>query len=337
MKSYATYYEDNPTYQANTLSAWKTAHPSKHHMDADRLLAAQKVLAQNNHSASFLVVRNHHLIWESYFNGAKPNSSMNVHSISKSIMAALVGIALERGQIASLNQPVADILGHQFKIQDEKRKISIRHLLTMTSGLDWKEDVTEYEIERTSNWLQAIFSLPGTSRPGVRFNYSTGDTHILSAVLTHATGQSLCAFAHEVLFDPLNIRAAHWGRDKQGYSSGGCNLYLTPREIATVAALFLQNGKWNNRLIVSPSWMQQMWTPQAKVDSKYDYGYLWWILSLGGYPTYKMWGWGGQFVYIMPSLDLMIVMTSSTATEHRDLDGDDFVETYILPALTVKE
>ena len=203
----------------------------------------------------------------------------------------------------------------------------------MTSGIKWTEDETEYEIEDQSHWLQAILNLP-TSSPGKRYKYSTGDSHLLSAVLTHATGKSTCDYANEKLFGPLGVKAKRWGRDPQGYYSGGYNVYLTPRELAKLGLLYLKRGEWNGQQIIPQSWVNQSWEKHQKVDSVFSYGYLWWLLSIDGYDIYKMWGFGGQFVYVIPALDLVTVITFDTKHDHDEPDGDDFIKNYLLPTVS---
>ena len=147
-----------------------------------------------------------------------------------------------------------------------KKKITLRHLLTMRSGLEWTEDSTEDQVEKAPDWVQAILGRPLASAPGTAYNYSSGNTHVVSAVLQKATGMSTCQFARRYLFGPMGITAEHWGRDPRGVFSGGYNLYLTPRELAKFGLLYLHGGKWNGRQLVPPDAVRAAQTRTSQVD-----------------------------------------------------------------------
>lgn len=247
-----TFYESNPTYTdpRDDGADWSATSPEEQGMDSTLLRAGLTKLGNNASSFSALVIRHDRLVAERYYHGSGAQRSNNVHSVSKSILQALVHIAVAKGYIGSLDDPVADYLPEYFgNASPEKKKITIRHMLTMRSGLDWAEDSTESQVEKASNWVQTILGRPLVSVPGTTYNYSTGNTHVVSAVLQKATRMSTCQFAHQYLFEPMGITAEHWGRDPQSIFSGGYNVYLTPREMAKFGLLYLHDGKWAaNRL-----------------------------------------------------------------------------------------
>ena len=186
------------------------------------------------------------------------------------------------------------------------------------------EDVTEYQIESEADWVGAILARPMTDTPGEVFNYSTGLTHVLSAVLTAATGMSVCEFAHRHLFGPMGITAEHWGRDPQGIYAGGYNLYLTPREMAAFGQLYLQQGRWQGVELVPAAWVETSLQTQQTDDAVYSYGYLWWLRQLAGHDVAIAWGWGGQLLYVIPDLEIVVAITTNTADDHAGADTEEF-------------
>jgi CubicO group peptidase (beta-lactamase class C family) len=332
-----SFYEDNPTYLAPLSDGgdWPIDTPESAGLRRAPLQRGADRLASLPQPLSFLVFRHGTLVWEKYFHGSQVSHSNNVHSASKSIIGALVGIALREGFLDRPDQSIADLLANDFKV-GAKKQITLRHLLTMTSGLEWTEDKSEYEIEETSNWTQAILNLAQRDQPGSKFFYSTANTHLLSAILTKATGLDTCSFARKYLLDPMGMTVEHWGRDPQGFFSGGYNLYLTPRELAKFGQLYLKKGEWNGEALVPSDWVEASVKPSQTVDANRKYGYLWWLVDLQGHPAYKMWGYGGQFVYVLPSLDMVVVTTADTKSDHAELNGDEFLSTYVLPSVTRK-
>jgi len=291
-------------------------------MSSSRLERASTTLADLPHMSSFLVIRHGALVFESYYNGSAKDQSNNVHSASKSIWGAAIGIAIDQGRIPGVDATIASILPprHVAAMSPETRTITVRDLLTMTSGTRWEEDTTEAQIQRTPDWITAILELPKAARPGTTFNYSTGDTHLSSAVLTSATGTTACDFIHENLLAPMGVVAEHWGSDPQGYFSGGYNFYVTPRELAKFGLLYLHEGRWNGRQLVPSAWVRASMTNQVAAGAPYSYGYDFWLRDIAGHHAAMAWGSGGQMIYIVKDLDLVVVMTTNT----RDFDQDSF-------------
>jgi CubicO group peptidase (beta-lactamase class C family) len=334
-----TFYENNPTYidPIDDTSAWTFSEPEEQGMSSTPLADAASDLSARPYLASFLVLRNDAIVFEEYFNGSSARDSNNVHSASKSILGAVAGIAVEQGHI-SREQRLSEILQADFSsISDPgKGAITVENLLTMTAGFAWEEDSSEYELEVESNWVQAILELPLSDAPGSTFNYSTGQSHLLSAVISESTGTSLCEFAHANLLGPLGITAEHWGRDPQGYFSGGYNLYLTPRELAKFGLLLLRKGRWGGRQLVPESWVADSVRWQQDTGDGWGYGYQSWLTRMDNHDVHVAWGFGGQLVYVIPDLDLVIVMTTNTKDFSIDFDGATLVNDYVIPAVTTR-
>jgi CubicO group peptidase (beta-lactamase class C family) len=287
-------------------------------------------LAQNETTKSIAVVQHGSLVYERYLNGGDVNASNNIHSASKSILQALTAIAVEQDYILSLDDKIEMYLpGYPNADQ-----ITIRSLLEMKSGLLWEEDSSEYEIEKESDWVEAILSQELVAEPGTEFNYSTGNTHVLSAVIQAATGKSTCQFAIENLFEPLGITVEHWGRDPSGVYSGGYNLYLTTREMAAFGLLYLNNGVHEGKQVVPESAVIDASLPTSRIGSGTGYSQGWWTDTIDGHEMYFASGHGGQFIYVIPTLDTVLVATQSTSQRNRVVDIGDFIRHYLIPVLS---
>jgi CubicO group peptidase (beta-lactamase class C family) len=337
--STARFYEDNPTYidPVDDSASWTTSTPEAQGVDSSRLERASTALANLPYTSSFLVIRGGALVFERYYHGSARDQSNNVHSASKSIWGAAIGIAIEQGRIPSVDATIASILPSRYvaEMSPESRTIRVRDLLTMTSGSQWQEDTTEAQVQQRPDWVAAILGLPRAARPGTLFNYSTGDTHLSSAVLTSATQTTACEFIHQNLLAPLGIVAEHWGRDPQGYFSGGYNLYMTPRELAKFGLLYLHDGRWNGTQLVPSDWVEESMTNQVDADAPYSYGYDFWLRDIAGHHVAMAWGSGGQMIYIIKDLDLVVVMTTNTRDFAQDsFDGLSIIEDHVLPAAT---
>ena len=253
-----------------------------------------------------LVIRHGKLVFERYFNGTEASHANSVASLSKSILSLLTGVAIEDGSL-QLDTPISQILPAELVPRDDG--ITVRHLLTMSGGLEWdeNEDSDEFDVLGT-------LSRDRTSPPGEEFAYSTGLTHVLSGVLTEATGLSTCDYAFQRLFAPLGVTPEHWDRGSDGYFVGGDLLWLTPRDIARFGQLVLQDGVWDGVSLVDPAWVEQslssVWDLGCSSDpDSAGYGYLWWHSEAGGLSIWSASGWGGQSLLIVPELDMVVVVT----------------------------
>jgi CubicO group peptidase (beta-lactamase class C family) len=331
------FYEDNPTYTdpVDDSASWTISTPESQGMDPSRLERASTALAGLPYTWSFLVIRRDALVFERYYHGSAKNHSNNVHSASKSIWGAAIGIAIDQGRIPSPDATIASTLPSRYDaaMGPETRTITVRDLLTMTSGSRWNENTTENQLQQTPDWIAATLRLPRTATPGTRFNYSTGDTHLSSAVLAAATQTTGCEFIHKNLLAPLGVVAEHWGRDPQGYFSGGYNFYATPRELAKFGLLYLHDGRWNGRQVVPAAWVAASMTNQVDAGAPYSYGYDFWLRDIAGHHVAMAWGAGGQMIYIVKDPDLVVVMTTNTRDFDQDtFDGLSIIEDHVLPA-----
>ena len=280
------------------------------------------------------------LVREHYFRGATRAQPANIKSASKSIIAGLVGIAISRGQIRSVHQPIGELLPDAARDPDSrKRAITIEDLLTMRAGLQ-STSFDNYGAWVTSrNWVRDALRRPMVAEPGGPMIYSTGSTHLLSAILTRATRTSTHRYAERVLARPLGIPLRAWTTDPQGIYFGGNEMRMTPREMVAFGALHLNGGRTPNGTPVIPkAWIDSAWVRRTRSGwSDQDYGYGWWIRRSGAHDVYFAWGYGGQFIFVVPTLDLVIVTTSdpsSTTRERGHLDAiHAIVDDAIVPAV----
>ena len=265
---------------------------------------------------SILVSWHGELIAEHYARGAGRSRLANVKSASKSIIAALVGIAIERGLIRSVQEPIGRYFQELGQDADRRKQdITIEDLLTMRSGLESTSGRNYGTWVQSGNWVRAALARPMVGEAGGAMQYSTGSTHLLSAILTRATGKSTWQFAQEALAKPLGFTLARWPQDPQGVYFGGNEMLLTPRQMLAIGELYLERGHVNGRQIVAASWVDQSCVPRTTSawDSDRRYGYGWWIQEFNGGTACFAWGYGGQYILVFSELNLVVTATSSTA------------------------
>jgi CubicO group peptidase (beta-lactamase class C family) len=270
---------------------------------------------------SLLMARGDSLIVEWYAPGQSANEPVNIKSASKTILSALVGIAMRDGHLEGPEQPIGpyfpDILDGTAPDDSVKRAITLGDLMTMRAGLESTSFGNYGSWVSTNNWVRDALDRPLVGSPGGRMIYSTGTSHLVAAILEKATGRDLRSYAQERLFDPLGVQIGAWQEDPNGYRFGGNNLALTPRGLLRFGQLYLRGG-WvtshdGDRVHVVPDgWVGESWNVRVLRSYRgFRYGYFWWFEEFGGEPTFFAWGYGGQMLFVVPSHDLVMVMTSS--------------------------
>jgi len=303
----------------------------------DRLAASSDA---NIHAV--LVARGGTLVYERYFKGSDQipgvfygkrvkdvtfdaDTLHNVKSVSKSVASLTVGIALDRGLIGSVDEPIFNFFPELADLRTpEKDRLLLRHALTMTTGLAWveatpdtgDENNDEARTHRAADPCRYVLGLPTTAPAGQEFFYNTGALTLVSAIVRKATGRPLDELARAALFEPLGISGTEWSRVKGDTDAGG-GLRLRPRDMAKIGQLVLAGGRWNGRQIVSKEWIETSTTPKIKaVADGFDgrYGYLWWLaryrINGRDVDCVAAQGRGGQYIRIVPDLDLVVVVTA---------------------------
>jgi CubicO group peptidase (beta-lactamase class C family) len=256
--------------------------------------------------------------WHPYFHGTDLHS---MQSVSKTVSSVILGIAITRGDFkAGLDTPLL----HYFdvakvkNVDDRKRRITLRHVLTMTTGLDWNEENVPYDdprsdsslMEATDDWVQYVIDRPMAQEPGKVFNYSSGVSELLAYIFQKETGQDIEKYGAKYLFAPLGIQY-YWKRTYLGVVDTEGGLYLNNSDLAKIGDLYLQDGMWHGKQIVSKDWVRQSLTPFISAGDDYDYGFKWWLLHRKDGRGY-VWmarGFGGQRLMVFPDEQLIAVLT----------------------------
>lgn len=276
---------------------------------------------------SVVVYKDNELVFERYYNKFNESSRNNIKSIWKSILSICIGICLDKGYIRSLDAPIGDYLENFSKnIHPYHRLIKIRDLLTMSSGIYWNGGIHYHcpmlqQLFYSKDWLAHIADVAVTNVPGTKHVYKEWDVILLSAIIDKVTGMEAFKFCNEFVYKPLGIQSSEWGRSP-------CGIYyniidgqeeksdLTAKELSKIGLLFLNNGQWNGRQIISGNYIRQAVTPSPQDK---NYGFLWWLFD-GGYACR---GYGGQEVNVLPEQKLVAVIQAKPTPQSKSY-GDIF-------------
>lgn len=301
-------------------------------IDAKLIHDAVRSFTENTDASihSFLIVRNGKLVLESYFNGWNRKRRHDLRSATKSITSCLVGIAIDKGFIPSTDEPVFDFFSEYepFANSDPRKETAtIRHFLQMRTGLacdDWNTSSPGYEgkMYKHRDWIRFILDLPAVNEPGQLFSYCTGSPVTLGGVISKTSSLTIPAFSEEYLFGPLGITDYQWEFQPNGNTDTGGHIHLYPRDMAKFGLLFLNNGNWYGEQLVSEAWVAESTRSTEEISpdnfTTLGYGYLWWTKNwnVEGTPhSYFASGNGGQFIFVFPSLNAVIVFTGGKYNE----------------------
>jgi CubicO group peptidase (beta-lactamase class C family) len=349
-------------------NGWRTAPPKAEGMDPAVLATiAGSVSSVYPQVRSVLVVRHGYLVYEHYWQGVTAANGDDIQSVTKSVVSALVGIALGEGKLTGLDQLVGELLARHLPKDADPRvaRVTLEQLLTMTSGLagdDPSLGGDPHVSQRqgaSGDWVRHILGRRLATEPGSSFAYSSATSQLLSAVVADATGQSTLAFARARLFEPLGIASAKaptpvfvarpspatlkayarapvaWPTDPQGYQLGFSGLKLPSRDLAKVGYLYLNGGRWGTTQVIPAGYVAASTRPHSTPPPDgpgESYGYQWWVTSQAGHPSFLAHGHGGQLIQVVPDLDLVVVITSDPASPRGD--ARLLVGQAIIPAVT---
>jgi len=257
--------------------------------------------------------------WHPYYHGTDEHS---MQSVSKTITSATLGVAVARGDFrAGLDTPILKYFdpARVAHLDDRKRRMTLRDVLTMTTGLDWNED-TPYNdptnacslMEATEDWVQFVIDRPMSNEPGKVFAYSSGATELLAYIFQKETGQDIEQYASKYLFAPLGIEHHYWKRTPKGVVDTEGGLYLEAQDLAKIGYLYLNEGRWAGKQIVTQNWVRESLAPRVDAGDGWKYGYQWWLLPAGT-PQRLVWmarGFGGQRLFVIPEENLILVFTA---------------------------
>ena len=262
---------------------------------------------------SLLIFQRGEWLAEEYFGSMRASRTHNIKSASKSILSILVGIAIDKGYLESVDQEIGEFFPDYFASNPDSAKmaITIGDLLTMRSGLESTSRGSYGRWVISNNWIEYKLDRRMTGRPGIDRNYSTGNTHLLSVILTRASGMSTRSFANRYLFNPMDIDLGGWDRDPQGYYLGGNNMALRPRDMVKIGKLMLNNGVYKDRQIVSSEWLAESVIPvTGRRPGVKNYGYLWFRRESAGLNMIYAYGNGGQYILIIPEIETVLTVTT---------------------------
>lgn len=298
------------------------ADSTKIRLDTELLVEFTRKI-RNVKIVSCLIIQDGNDVLEYYKNKKQAEKLQKINSCTKSFISALIGIALEKGLISSLDTPISNYFPYLEKttVDPVKRSITLYHLLTMTPGFDWPEFGEWQSFPKmlySPDWVRFVLDRPLMDQPGERMNYNSGCSHLLSAVLQKATGMSTYDFAKKHLFQPLKIQDSYWYSDGQGIHNGGDGLRLTSGDMAKLGLLYLQGGRWQDKQIVPPAWVQESIQPKFRTYERIgSYGLHWWSDRIDSNKewTEDNWyyfalGFGGQYIIVVPSRELIVVFNS---------------------------
>ena len=329
--------------QANKKSPsdWKISTPEEQGMDA-KILSGSDCAVKTDFEAvtSLLVVRHGYLVYEKYYQGKNKDNYTHVFSVTKSVVSALTGIAIEEKFLKGIDQKISEFYpGYLKGANSKKRDISIKNMLTMTAGLE-PTDKIFYAWEGSSDWFEYALNRPLVSNPGEKFGYNTGLTHLLGGVIAKSAKMDIKKFADQYLFGPLGITHYKWNRDPKGNFGGGHLLNLTPRDMAKFGYLYLKGGKWQSKQVVPEKWVKESTRVQADPGDGRKYGYLWWLdkkrdkVHQKEFAIFSAIGYGGQYITVIPELDIVVVITCDA--NHFLNKGDatnQLMVDYVIPAV----
>ena len=297
---------------------WQTSTPEEQGMDS----AALARLVEFGTSRSFdslLIARHGRIVLDAYYAPYSPNIPHAINSATKAVIATLTAIACKDGLLDSLDHRMMDFFDDRIlsEVDDKKNPITVQNLLDMTSGIDWTEPLNGppdsfNEMRRSPNWIKFILDRPMSSAPGETFNYNSGNSQLLSAIITRLTGMDARDYAKARLFAPLGISTANWLRDPQLLATGGFGLSMLPRDMAKIGYLYLRNGQWEDKRLLPPAWIDKV--SHATVDMKLSvepdmrYSNAFWALP--NKQVYMAVGYYCQLIMVFPEKDIVAVTTA---------------------------
>lgn len=296
------------------------------------------------------VIRQGMLATEHYAHGYAAETLVNIRSVTKSATSTLVGIALQRGDLSSIDVTVGEVIPNRIPADADPAvaALTMRSFLSMSSGLWWDGHDDWPMLLAADDWVENTLRQPIVASPGTEFVYNTGGSHLVGVMLAEILGQPLEAYAADRLFDPLGIVPGPWMRSPQGEVNGGSGLELLPHDMAKLGHLLGRGGQWNEIPVVEPEYAIAATTRQSDGEAVTGgsigvaYGFQWWVTDATGYTAFFALGFGGQYIYVVPELDLVVVVAAGFDDEagerpilmsHRPIPEQIVIPAILNPAL----
>lgn len=324
---------------------WRTCSPEQVGMNSDKILKVLDYAANSNiNTNGILIIKDGYIILEAYFRGFSVNDMHVSYSLTKGFTSTLIGIAVDKRLINSVDDKIYQFFDKWQEPETPliKKDVSIKHLLTMTAGIDWKEidfyyDISSSDIfrmyEKSDDFIEYVLNKPIINQPGSEWHYSSGESMLLSGIIEQISGKSAFEFATEHLLEPIGILEMHWESDPAGQTFGGWGMFATVREYAKFGYLFLKKGEWDRKQIVSQEWIEEALQPGLNKFNSYGYH---WHLAQGvpeyidsGVPEQTFWasGMNEQFIIVIPEYELIIVrMGNDVTSDELEWNMIDFIK-----------
>jgi CubicO group peptidase (beta-lactamase class C family) len=317
---------------------WAVSTLADEGLDARQVAEVEKRIDDGDYGQvhSCLIVRHGKLVYERYFHGFRRDSKHRLYSVTKSVTSALVGIAIERGLIGSVHDKAISYFPEYVDATWDPRKdaITLEHLLTMSSGLQYDEWSYSYSDPRSSyvqmtsspDWIRWGLQQPLVAEPGARFNYNSANTHVFAGILYKTSGLQAAEFAQQYLFAALGINDTFWyaGDGLTAVSGANGGLMMRARDMCKFGQLYLQGGRWKGQQVVPSAWVEESVRPHITINSGAEYGYFWWVHRLTVGKRTVQWfagrGYGDQIIAVFPDLDLVVVMTCGNESGGGNID-----------------
>jgi len=329
---------------ARLWDGWETDNLQSFGVDSTLIYALFNKLQNEAHEVhSVLLVKNGKIIIEEYFGETTINELHDIRSVTKSIISLLMGIAIDKGFVGSVDDPISKYIKNSMsnkKLDDKNGSIKIKHLLTMSTGLDcndWdkKSKGQEDKIYKKEDWLQYFLDLPMINEPGAVSEYCTMCAVMIAEIISQASGLTIDKFAERYLFIPLGIANVSWGHtSNKPVIPSGKRLYMSARDLAKIGQLLLNKGVWNGKQIVSEAWLKASTFGQTKITG-IDYGFFWWTIPFKindkTIDAYAATGNGGQYIMVFPESDMVAVFTGGAYNSQDDKLPFAIVKDIFLP------
>jgi CubicO group peptidase (beta-lactamase class C family) len=327
--------------------------PYTEYLQSDELDLLNEKIKQGDYGDihSLLIIRNDKIVFENYYSGYERADLHPIGASTQSVVSALTGIMLHKNDSLSLKTKIIDLLPNyasHFENIPQKDQIEIGHLMTHTSGFWWDElshtfgntANDAYAMTLSKDWLSNVLTTPMIREPGLEFNYNSGNGILMAPIIQHLTGVNMEQFAEENLFSPLDISEWKWDRISDDYVNAAWGLHLRPMDLAKLGYLYLKEGLWEDQVIFDENWMRRSTRDRANVSNYFSYGYFWWkfsfyadaVRSLKNNDVYFSWGDGGQFLFVIPHLEMVVVSTAGNYSNNETLTIE-MLRDYIFPSV----
>jgi CubicO group peptidase (beta-lactamase class C family) len=314
---------------------WRSSTPEQQGMDSVQLARLFEHIQQDQIKIqAVLIIRNGYIVAEAYYPPFTADTTHDLASCQKSVVSAMVGIAIDKGYLQNVQQKMVDLFPQRTMANMDARKqsITLEHMLTMSPGLawdEWRQNDTQnssFLMGHSQDGLQFVLDRPVAEEPGTRWNYNTGLPNLLADVVQRTSKMGLADYAGKYLFDPLGATSVNWR-----IGNGEFAVAMTPRDMARFGYLYLKQGAWQGKPVISPDWIKASTANHIATGiGGSNYGYFWWEPPYGGFAAF---GDGGQRIVVIPEQQLVIVLNAGLIYPDMEIVPEDLVSSYILPAV----